>query len=261
MNKKAGFLFVLSLVASLVFTGCGKKEPDNAKAESAQAVESEQKKSDRLPNISKPDLSTPSSAYREMKYAADSLYAYYAIYPKETNFGEIVIALSKKYGTEVDGFKKQDIVASLKDEMEDGLKKAKDNKYYFMNVKATQMDIQPYNFEKKSLFNPGLGINLDTYRSYAVPTFSFPNVYGDGNSVGAAVRFSNVKQFADVKVEDQEVARKMEGLRGAGKLGMNVYFYANDLLADRDDYQELIPQITKVEYLDPAGNVLFTQIK
>ncbi len=267
MKKNAAYLLALSLLASLVSTGCGKQESTNAKTESAQTA-SAQTNPNQQPKLSKPDLSTPTSAYREMKYSEDTIFAYYAIYPKEANFGNIARTLSKKYSDETDGFKKQDIVTGLKGEMEEGLKKAKENKYYFMNFPTRLMytgglmDIRAYDFQKKSFTNPQLGICQGSFCSTGDPRFSFPN--RDGHSdygAGGAMQFSNRQQFADVKVEDQEVARKMEGLRGAKKLGMIVYFYANDIVPDRDDYQELRPQITKVEYVDPAGNVVFTQVE
>lgn len=261
MNRNTRRFILLSLVTALFATGCAKKESDATNAEGTGSAATEPKASEHHLNIGRPDLSTPKSAYREMKYATDSLYAYYAIYPKDPNFGKIARAITRKYDQEADGFKKQEIIASHKGEIENGIKKAKENKYYVMNVNAAQMDIKPYNFEKKTFFNPRLGISQDPVRSYEIPRFQFPPVYGDNYGVGADVEFSNVKQFADVKVEDQEVARKMEGLRASEGLRMAVYFYANEILPDREDYQQLRPEITKVEYLDTSGNIVFTQTR
>ena len=259
MNNKAGVFLAFSFVVAFGISGCGKQdgkeETASAKPGSEQAAVTEPRHESQLPSISKADPSKPGSAYREMKNSADATYAYYALFPTTVDFGKIAEVLSPKYREEADRFKQQDIVASLKDVMERGVGEAKNNKYYFMNVQAGRMDIKPYDFEKKSFFNPGLGINQDIHRSYSVPTFNLPDIDGGGHH-GAELRFSNVKQFADVKVESQETARKMEGLRNADKLLMNVYFYANDI---RVDYPGLIAQITKVEYLDPAGNVVFTQ--
>lgn len=260
MTKQSRLITLLSAIAFIFATGCAKKEQNATTAESSQSAEAASNGSAQTSTISKPDPSVANSAYREMKYATDSLYAYYALYPKEPQLGIIAKAITKKYDQEVDGFKKQEIVAGLKDEMTSGIAKAKENKYYFVNVKANEMDIRPYDFEKKSFFNPRLGVSTDPVRSYSVPKFTFPSAEGD-NMVGADVRFSNAKQFADVKVEDNEAARKMEGLRASDKLGMKVYFYANDILPDREDYQQLSPEITRIEYLDPAGNVVFTQLK
>jgi hypothetical protein len=261
MTKKQTTLLVLSIVVALTTAGCGekstKKTGEDAKPESVQAADVVPRDEHQLPTISMADLSKPTSAYREMKNSADTIYAYYAIFPTDVNYGRIAEAISKKYRGEQDGFKKQDIVETLKADMDAGLKKARDNKYYFLNFPAGRMNVEAYNFEKKAFFNPGLGINQDPYRSYSVPTFALPDSDGGGRN-GAELRFSNVKQFSNVKIEDQQVARKMESLRNSGKLSMNVYFYANDI---RVDIPSLIAQITKVEYVDPAGDVVFTQVK
>lgn len=255
MNKPN--LFLTLIAASVIAAGCGKTESKDTNNQNSQAANSDKTSSSEGKNVEKPNLSTPSSAYREMKNEADLVYAYYSIFPGEVNYGNIATTISEKYSKESDGFKQQDIIAGLKPEMDAALNKAKESKYYFLQVKPGKIDVRPYNFESKTFYNPTLG-EIDPYRSYAKPYFELPYAVQSHPYIGTKLEFSNTPEFINAKVEDQDAAKKIEGLRASRKLDMKIYYFVND---QSPNELKLIAQITKIDFTNINGEVIFSQVK
>lgn len=192
-------------------------------------------------NSEKPNIKLADDAYAEVTSNNQLIWAYYAVYTGEINYNEIAEAISQKYKNANDAFKKQEILAQIKPEIDKNISNAKLNKYYYTDLKP---GLSPYDFNTHSF---QLGSDV---------------LYGWSYTYSPKLKYLNSNEFMTLKVEDVESAKKIENLRPEGKLRAYVFMFINNVTkkdVPGSSMDELFATITKIEYKDPTGNLIFTQ--
>lgn len=185
------------------------------------------------------DKSIPFASYQELNSGKQLFYAYQAASTLPIDYDKASRSISRDYARESDEFKKRDLLTAIKPALDAEIEKAKQNKYYYMDINAYPV-VEKYNFEQQAFKLPAL--------ADASSMHYFNDFYE------YKLKFTNVDNFNNLKVIDENVARNIEGLRSKGRnLEIRVYFFANDTELG----EALVKaQIMKVELLDKNGNLL-----
>lgn len=129
-------------------------------------------------------------------------------------YEDLALGLSERYQRETDGFKRQDILATLKPELEPLLQRARHQRYLAVDHEG-QYAVDNYDFERGSF-----EITMMTGAIYAH--------YFRGDSA-PGYRFTNEADFRHMRVQDQAAARRIESMRTHhGMMSLRVYFFVAD---------------------------------
>lgn len=234
----------LTLIAAVVslLAACSKNEqaPTMQDAMSGQKAQ-EVVQAKQVAAAPKGDKSLALSSYQSLNDGKQLMFAYYAAASEPVDYEKIAGVLApQKYTYETDEFKKRDALNALKPQIDAQVAKAKESKYY-KTVIGNGNDIEKYDFETKSfvLKNVPSG-NAYQYFTDAASQFHYT--------------FANGEAYKRVKVENEETARKIEGLRTKyGALEIVVYLFAGDTKIGETT---LNAEIMRLQIVDKQGNVL-----
>jgi len=234
-------LALLPFTISLL-TACSKNEqaPTIQDAMSGQkAQESVQAK--QIAAAPKGDKSLALSNYQSLNDGKQLMFAYYAASSEPIDYDKIASILApEKYARETDEFKKRDTLNALKPQIDAAVAKSKESKYYKTVIGASN-DIDKYDFETKS-FNLK---NIPSGNAYQFFTDAASEFH---------YTFVNGENYKHLKVENEEAARKVEGLRTKyGALEIVVYLFAGDTKIGE---KTINAEIMRLQVTDKQGTVL-----
>jgi hypothetical protein len=174
----------------------------------------DQKSTDTASTL-KGDKSLPNEHYQPLSSGHQLMYAYLALNAVPINYERVAQMLSNEYRIEQDEFKRRDLmIASLKPAIDKSIEKAKQNKYYSIEI-GHRLLLQKYDFDSKSFL----------IKAFATDAYSH---YFDDNT-NYRLKFSNADLFKKLVVQDENIARKIEALRPSqDELKVRVYIFAND---------------------------------
>jgi hypothetical protein len=116
----------------------------------------------------KADKSVPFSSYQKLTDGKQLMFAYYAASTAPVEYEKVAAILEpQKYVYEQDEFKRRDVLAALKPQIDAAVEKAKQSKYYKIAV-GSSSDLDKYDFESKSFLCKSLpyGRNPVLHRRY-----------------------------------------------------------------------------------------------
>jgi hypothetical protein len=194
--------------------------------------------------VSKGDKSLPNAHYQELNSAMQLVFAYLALDTAPVNYERVAQMMSKEYGGERDEFKKRDLMVSLKPAIDKGIEKAKQNRYYSIEI-GDGLQLQKYDFESKSFLIKSLS------------KASFSQFFHD--NVGYGLKFSNASSFKNLVIADENLARKIEALRSQTLLSseglqVKVLFFTTDTEVDMQNFVNA--EIMRVQITDKDGKQL-----
>ena len=235
-------ILTLVICAAAILQGCSKSDKDEAPvslkdaASTAQVIKAvEEKKAADAPKANK---SVPLEQYKELNSGKQLLLTYLAISGMPIDYAEVAKKISKEYDRESDEFKKRDIMNALKPAIDKEIEKAKNERYFYMDVDA---DWSKYDFASQSFASANIG---ESGRYFNFRDFSYED----------RLEWSNGGKFNKLTVLDENQARTIEALRVKyNGIKTRIYFFLADTkLGEKTDMGE----ITKVQVMDAKGNLL-----
>lgn len=185
----------------------------------------------------KADKSVSLDQYQGLNSGKQLLFAYLATSAMPVDYENVAAAISNEYRSQQDEFKKRDILNALKPGIDKEIAKAKENRYFFMDMED---QVAKYDFDAKAFPLPALA-NAESVRY-----FHDLSQY--------RLSLANQMNFAKLSVPDENQARTIETLRSkyAG-LKTRVYFFVTETKLGETT---VVGEVTKVHLLDNKGNVL-----
>lgn len=248
MNKK---LLCVAIAAAMLAACSKKQEAGEAsasavaapQAQSASAAGSEHK---AMPVAATPkaDKSVPFSDYKKLTDGKQLMFAYYAASTAPVEYEKVAAILEpQKYVYEQDEFKRRDVLAALKPQIDAAVEKAKQSKYYKIAV-GSSSDLDKYDFESKSFLCKSLPYDGGT------------QFFTDGTNE-YRFTFANGEAFRKFKIDNEELARKLESLRTKyNSFDVVAYFFAGDTKIGE---KTISGELMKLQIVDKQGNVLAEQ--
>lgn len=248
MNKK---LLCVAIAAAMLAACSKKQEAGEAsasavvapQAQSASAAGSEHK---AMPVAATPkaDKSVPFSDYKKLTDGKQLMFAYYAASTAPVEYEKVAAILEpQKYVYEQDEFKRRDVLAALKPQIDAAVEKAKQSKYYKIAV-GSSSDLDKYDFESKS------------FLCKSVPFDGATQFFTDGTNE-YRFTFANGEAFRKFKIDNEELARKLESLRTKyNSFDVVAYFFAGDTKIGE---KTISGELMKLQIVDKQGNVLAEQ--
>ncbi|CAB3961705.1 MULTISPECIES: hypothetical protein [Burkholderia] len=239
----------MTLLIALCASGLGacSKSDDAPKAQDAAArpvvdlaglasPEKQQQIADRA--LPQGDAARPLADYRGIDSGNDVMFLYYGISKLPVDYDKAAQYYSRDYQNTSDGFKKQDMLNTLKPRIDASVAAAQNSRYVVLTTPNATLD--SYDFTKK-------GFQLT---NVAQPG-SFQYFFDNANY---KIAYTNGPDFNFVKVTDEAQARSIEDLRSHYKpITARVYAYAQDI--DPANNQVKL-QMLHVQLLDGGGHVL-----
>lgn len=233
-------LVFISVVCFAFLQGCSKGTPEQAPVTPVNPKPAEIAKKAVEPQsapIVKADKNIPLTQYQELNSGKQLLFTYLTLSTMPVEFEKISETISEQYRRESDEFKKRDILTALKPGIESEIAKAKNSRYFFIDVDAS---LDKYDFGSKSFSIPELA-ESSAYR-YFFDVSSY------------RLTFTNPQAFSKLQVPDETQARNIESLRAKySAIKVRVYFFAADTKLGETVVQG---EITKVKVMDAKGNTL-----
>jgi hypothetical protein len=230
---------VFTLASVILFVACSKadNEATLAGAVSNQvAIENLQAKQSK--NVEKGDKNFPLESYQRLSDGKQVVFAYYAVSQDPVDYEKIAATISQPYRYEYDEFKKRDFLNALKPQIDAEISRAKQNKYYKIDINNT---LDKYDFESKSFRLIGLPQG-DSYQYFV------------GQAGNYTFTYVNVEKFQKFIVPDEARARQIESMRSKyNTLKIIAYIFANDTEIGRTNLKS---EIMKIHLLDGRGNLL-----
>lgn len=230
------------VICSFAVFGCSKSDKDAPPISLSDATSSAQVKKavevQKAAEAPKADKSVPLTQYQEMNSGKQLLFSHLAISGMPIDYEKIASFISNEYNHQSDEFKKRDMVNALKSGIDKELAKAKDGRYYYMEISANW---DKYDFGSKSFSTSDIGGNGRYFR------------FNDF-AVTYRLEWPNAGQFSKLLVPDENQARAIEALRTKyNGIKTRVYFFITDTkLGDTT----VLGEITKVQVMDAKGNLL-----
>jgi hypothetical protein len=186
----------------------------------------------------KGDKATPLESYQDLKSGRQLAIAYYAL-EGNADYEKLAKVLSDEYRFSNDEFKKRDIVNNLKPGIDREMAKAKEARYYRVEM-GGEYSLGSYDFTTKSFpFNV-------LQSAEAVVYFR--------DTAGFDLGFMNWSKFQGLKVEDESAARMIESLRTKyGTLRIVGYVFAAETELGRS---RIMGEIMRMQVQDKTGKVL-----
>lgn len=240
-----------ALLAMSVLAGCSKSENPVDAAGASQAAESPASHSSAPMEVAEFDLdassgvdvdkNAPLDKYVDLNSAEQLLFTHHALSGAAPDYDRIAEALSSEIRTELDQFRKRDLLTAARTLIDEQIESAKGATLFNM---VTSSSLGPYDFKTQSFEVRGLDGDDVSY--------GFP-----GATVGYRLVLNNGGAFSALKVTDETEARRIESSRATagGPYKMRVYFAA---VAAEKDTGHVRGEITRVELLDMDDKVLYT---
>lgn len=154
---------------------------------------------------------------------------------------ELASNLSEAYASEQDAFKRQDKLKAIQPEIEALLLSATNQRHLAMDYDAGEYQVKSYDFQSHAFALTQLEDN-QSHRYFT-------------DQRSATVVFPNSRDFVQLAVTDEALARQIEALRQRGGMTMRVYFHVGGFDALNNS---LKARVMAVSLLAPDGAVLAT---
>lgn len=191
------------------------------------------------------DKAFPNEHYQSLNSGQQLMFAYLALKADPINYERVAKMLSSEYNLEQDEFKRRDLMVSLKPAIDKNIEKAKQNKYYSIEI-GERLLLQKYDFESKSFLIKSF--TSDAYSRY----------FNDNTNY--RLKFANASLFKNLVVLDENIARKIEALRllnderfASDDLHVKVFVFANDTELGQPNIKA---EIIRIQVLDKNGTSL-----
>lgn len=250
------YIVAMFMLAGLI-VGCGKKDDDSAntasdsapltgiaaeaaakaKAENDAAVAEVQAAAKKAASDAKlaAALKTPTTEYERLETGEQAAYLYYAVANLPTDYDVIASIVSEKYRYSSDGFKKKEILNTLKPAVDEKISayKAKPIGYIRANAVLGAFDFDRNGFK--------IGAVGDESAYYSFGSYQ--------------LQFKNTAQVNFIAIKDEAIARELESMRAgySNKPIANIYFLADHADLDGASIKALI---TQIDIVDKSGRVL-----
>jgi len=188
----------------------------------------------------------------------DTMYMYYALSKNAVDYDAVLKRISENYGQLQDEFEKRDAQSQVKTQIDEAIKAAKQNRYFYFNRK---LSMNPYDFDKKG-FNIW-GDSRSVRRVKDNKNLHFHRLVYPGLSTGEngyyGIKLTNYSDYDFIRVVDENTARKIESLRISGKYNMVFYCFARGTDDQFSKGTTLYAQIIKMIIIDDDGNEVFSK--
>ncbi len=251
MQQKTKLLATACAVAFGLLAGCSHHTPgtlsNQAAAQDAlhQALSpsgiAQTAKAVRQSQLPQPVATTPQTAYATLNSGNQLMFLYYALSGLPPDYDSIAQKYSVDYRNTSDEFRKHDLMAALKPQIDASIKAAANQRYVIWTVGNTR--IGHYDFNKKA-FPLDDGILQQGGSGYFFDNSSYQ------------IEFVNGAAFASMPVADENVAKDIEA-RVSRYQGFNIQIDAFAQSADPSDHHVKCV-ITRVSLLAPDGTTLAT---
>lgn len=234
-----------ALMAALALSACkpdpavvaAKDAEERAETEVAAKAEAEAK-------LLQPDKNKPLASYKLLDDdSSDSIFLYQAASNMPPDFEKLAGMYSKEYRETSDSFRKQELLAALKPQMQQKIADAQASPYAYIQLDYNN-NLEAYDFERKGF--PVFSFGENTQKETLGP-------YGSS----ATLNWINKHQVAFAPVADEAAAREIEGMRTKQQYNnpprLKVYFLAQS--ADLNS-TEINAHVTRVQIVDKSGRVL-----
>jgi hypothetical protein len=230
------------IFSGAILQGCSKADKESPPASLSDASSTTQVKqavdAKKATDAPKADKSIPLDKYQDMNSGKQLLFSHLAFSGMPVDYAKIAESISQEYMRESDEFKKHDILNALKPGIDKEIAKAKEGRYYYMDIDARW---DKYDFNSKSFASTSIG-ESGRY-------FSFNDV-----AYGYKLEWPNGAAFGKLIVPDEAQARVIESLRAKyDSINTRVYFFVSDTKLGETT---VLGEITKVKVMDSKGNLL-----
>lgn len=247
--KHQRFLFpAMSLAMVFALSACGKQEsPAPAAPPAAAPAAPATEEAASQPRASLGDPSTPLEKYQRLDSGKQIVMAYLALSPGPRDYDQVAKLLFPAYAKENDGFKRSDMLKTLKPQIDADAEKAKSNRYLVMNLEEiAQVMFAGYDFNEKGFLPFTLNLAINGLHYYE-------------NTKAYKLSLQHSPKFAWLRPADEQKARAIESFRSENpnaKLTMEIYLFMEEV--DPDD-TIVKANIMKIRLLDQKGNLLLEQ--
>lgn len=249
--RPARFAWILMLMLSA--SACGKKDQStsgdaqtpgltgtlaeaarNAEAESRQAAAQA-----RLAALPKPDTNRSLSDYAKLQDGTQIMFLYLAASKLPPDYEQVAETLSAEYRNSTDSFRKHDLLAALKPQIDQNLAVASQQPYAWMEVENSD-NLASYDF-KRGGFPVGEFLEENT------------RYFNDASSY--RLKWVNRESVAFAPVKEEAVAREIEQMRASynQRPHLKIYFFAQSVDLDN---KVVKAYVTRVQITDRSGRVL-----
>lgn len=251
-------MLVSMTIVALVIVGCGKSK-DDVSSSGDEIRPQAQDSTIQAPTVTVPkrlpqaDRSVPLVNYVKLGSGNQLMFMYYALAGGPVDYEKLAKAYSEEYRQAVDGFKKQDLMKILKPRIDAGIEKARNERYFLHTASGyggspTRYGspfLGNYDFDTKSFPISDSIWSVDAYSYFSDnPNYKFS--------------FTNGTAFRELKVEDQEVARKIEAMVSDHKeFRLIIHAFAQE--ADLASEGKILAQIVKMQFTDNQGKDLLAK--
>lgn len=242
------------LTATLATAGCGNKEASTAGAGSPSnlsgplaeaarnaALESQEAAAKvRIAALPKPDLNRPLGEYSKLEDGIQIMFLYLAASKLPPDYEKVSDYFSSDYRSSTDTFRKHDLLAALKPQIDQNMAAAAQQPYAWMEIEGSD-NLASYDFKRGGF---PVGEFLEDNTRY----FSGASSY--------RLKWVNRESVAFAPVKDEAGAREIESMRTKYDQSprLKVYFFAQSV--DLDE-KAVKAYVTRVQIIDRNGRVLF----
>ncbi len=247
---KKGYLVIGCVLLAALAGGCGEQKKKGA---TPAAGPQQQDKAASAPvaqrTLAQADPSVPLASYIRLDSGNQLMFMYHALASGAVDYEKIAGEMSSDYRRVDDGFKRQDMMAALKPRIDDGLAKAKAGRYfvYVYEVSLGSKVLEQYDFNAKS-FPVDQSI-------WGPDAYSYFN-----DNARYHISYTNGEAFRELKVEDAEIARKIEALvTGYKPIKAIVHAFAQEASPGQHETGKVYAQIVKIKFTDGRGQDLLAK--
>lgn len=195
--------------------------------------------------LPKADLSVPLTNYVKLEDGNQLMFMYYALSELPIDYEKIAGQYSREFQGTSDGFKRQDILTALKPRIDAEIVKAKSNRYFVHTITGSlRNSLHTYDFAGKS-FPLAERVWSPDVRFYFMDSSSYE------------FSFTNGEEFKTLRVEDADLARKIEGMISSGQdVKLAIYAFAQEADPSKGRVKA---QIVKMQFSDTKGKDLLSK--
>lgn len=202
-------------------------------------------KAAKAASLSQPDWNTPDGAYVPISKGTQLMYLYAAFSGMPPDYDKMAATISQDYSMTSDQFKKHDMLAALKPKIDAGIADAKAHPYIVFT--DGNPNLGHYDFQRKA-FPVGSAL----FQSGGYERFF------DANAANYMLSVTNGHPFQQINVADENLAKTIEAqVSQYGNFKERIYAFVQG--TDDSSGPMVNAEITKVELLDPRGQVLLQQ--
>ena len=251
-------LRMAALAAAIALTACGGNGDASTDAEAAVSGTARAA-------LAQPDPNKPLSSYRELTSGQDLMFLYVAASKMPPDFEKLAETFSPEYRQTIDAFGKNDLMQTIKPQLEQGIAEAAATPYAWVDI--DDADLESYDFERQGFTVGEFTRDINRYFSDAGSyTYQWVNrnqvAFAPVADEALARQLEAMQTTTDSGQRMRDIARHIEEMGRGGPLELpppqnphlRVYFFAQSV--DLND-QRLYALVTRVQITDHSGNVLF----